>query len=68
MAEARPWRNYGYFNITRLSAERQARRAAQMHKAAGLGPVPTHVYRSEWRPWALCAAEAFALAGVGVAP
>lgn len=61
-----PWHDFGHFGITHYDPEKQAMRAEWLCVEAGLGWLPTREYRSEWRPWSECDAEAFAVAGVGV--
>ena len=61
-----PWRCFGYANITEREAEKQARAAARLHEAAGLGEVPQRTYYSRWLPWKECDPAEFAAAGVGV--
>lgn len=49
-----PWRDFGNFGITHGDAEKQARQAASLHEAAGLGKVVSRVHFTKWVPWYWC--------------
>ena len=48
------WRDFGNFDITQGEAEKQARDAARMHQAAGLGEAASRVHFTKWVPWYWC--------------